>query len=54
LAAQWLIRITFSLWYWPLKDKQTEHELVTRFAAPSVTQGLRDDPAARTAKSQSH
>jgi AcrR family transcriptional regulator len=40
LAAQWLFRITFSLWYWPLKDKQTEHELVKRFAAPSVTQGL--------------
>src|SRR6478672_5265474 len=41
LAAQWLFRITFSLWYWPLKDKQTEQELVQRFAAPSVTQGLR-------------
>ena len=40
LAAQWLFRITFSLWYWPLKDKETESELVTRFAAPSVTQGL--------------
>lgn len=41
LAAQWLFRITFSLWYWPLKDKQTEQELVQRFAAPSVTHGLR-------------
>lgn len=41
LAAQWLIRITFALWYWPVKDKQTEYELVTRFAAPSVTSGLR-------------
>jgi AcrR family transcriptional regulator len=40
LAAQWLFRITFSLWYWPLKDKQAEYELVTRFAAPSVTHGL--------------
>lgn len=40
LAAQWLFRITFSLWYWPLKDKQAEHELVRRFAAPSVTYGL--------------
>jgi len=37
LAAQWLIRITFALWYWPAKDKHTEHELVKRFAAPSVT-----------------
>ena len=41
LAAQWLIRITFALWYWPAKDKHTEHELVKRFAAPSVTMGLR-------------
>jgi AcrR family transcriptional regulator len=40
LAAQWLIRITFSLWYWPVKDKQTEYELVRRFAAPSVIQGI--------------
>lgn len=40
LAAQWLIRVTVSLWYWPLKDKQTERALVTRFAGPSVTQGL--------------
>jgi AcrR family transcriptional regulator len=42
LAAQWLIRITFSLWYWPLKDKQTEYELVRRFAAPSVMLGIGD------------
>jgi AcrR family transcriptional regulator len=42
LAAQWLIRVTFSLWYWPLKDKQTEYELVKRFAGPSVTLGLRE------------
>ena len=41
LAAQWLIRITFALWYWPAKDKHTEHELVKRFAAPSVSLGLR-------------
>jgi AcrR family transcriptional regulator len=41
LAAQWLIRVTFSLWYWPAKDNQTEYELVKRFAAPSVTLGLR-------------
>lgn len=40
LAAQWLFRITFSLWYWPLRDKQAEEELVRRFAAPSVTHGL--------------
>lgn len=48
LAAQWLIRVTFSLWYWPLKDKRTEYELVKRFAGPSVTLGLRDASAALT------
>nr|WP_036494972.1 TetR/AcrR family transcriptional regulator [Nocardia sp. BMG111209] len=42
VAAQWLFRITFSLWYWPLKDKQAEYDLVRRFAAPSVMHGLRD------------
>lgn len=42
LAAQWLIRITFALWYWPVKDKHTEHELVKRFAATSLTQGFAD------------
>ena len=41
LAAQWVIRATFSLWYWPAKDKRSEYELVTRFIAPSVTQGIR-------------
>lgn len=40
LAAQWLIRVTFSLWYWPAKDKQTEYEMVTRFAGPSVMLNL--------------
>lgn len=40
LAAQWLIRITFSLWYWPLKDRHAEYELVKRFAAPSVIEGI--------------
>jgi len=40
LAAQWLFRITFSLWYWPLKDRHAEEALVRRFAAPSVTHGL--------------
>jgi AcrR family transcriptional regulator len=51
LAAQWLIRATFSLWYWPGKDKQTEYELVTRFAAPSVTLGLRADGARASSRS---
>ena len=38
-----MIRATFSLWYWPVKDKQAEYELVTRFVAPSVTHGLSAD-----------
>jgi hypothetical protein len=50
---QWLIRITFSLWYWPVKDKQTEHELVKRFAGPSVTQGLREREPASDSPGQS-
>jgi AcrR family transcriptional regulator len=49
LAAQWLIRITFSLWYWPLKDRQTEYELVKRFAAPSVILGIRGTAPSSTA-----
>ena len=40
LAAQWL-SASPALWYWPAKDNHTEHELVKRFAAPSVTLGLR-------------
>ncbi|OBB69162.1 TetR/AcrR family transcriptional regulator [Mycobacterium sp. 852014-50255_SCH5639931] len=40
LAAQWVIRATFSLWYWPVKDKEIEREIVNRFVGPSVTQGL--------------
>jgi AcrR family transcriptional regulator len=49
LAAQWLIRITFALWYWPVKDKRAEYELVKRFAAPSVVQGLGGSSSAGTA-----
>jgi AcrR family transcriptional regulator len=54
LAAQWLIRVTLSLWYWPLKDKQTEYKLVKRFAGPSVTQGLRGRAPASGSPGQSH
>jgi AcrR family transcriptional regulator len=41
LAAQWLVRITFALWFWPVKDKHTEQALVRQFAAPSVMLGMR-------------
>ncbi len=36
LAAQWLIRVTLALWYWPLKDRVAEYELVQRFVGPST------------------
>jgi AcrR family transcriptional regulator len=35
LAAQWLIRMTLALWYWPLKDRAAEYELIRRFVGPS-------------------
>src|ERR1700685_2265356 len=31
LAAQWLIRVTLALWYWTLKDRGAEHEVLRRF-----------------------
>ena len=36
LAAQWLIRVTLALWYWPLKDRAAEHEVLQRFLGPST------------------
>ena len=36
LAAQWLIRITLALWYWPVKDGVTEYALLQRFVGPST------------------
>lgn len=35
-AAQWLIRITMALWYWPVKDPEAEYQLVKRFVGPSL------------------
>jgi hypothetical protein len=34
LAAQWLIRVTLALWYFPMKDRDAEYELVARFVGP--------------------
>jgi AcrR family transcriptional regulator len=34
LLAQWLIRVVLSLWYWPVKDADTENEMLQRFLAP--------------------
>ena len=36
LAAQWLIRVTLALWYWPLKDRAAEHTVLQRFLGPST------------------
>jgi len=36
LAAQWLIRITLALWYWPVKDRVTEYAVLQRFVGPST------------------
>jgi AcrR family transcriptional regulator len=40
LAAQYLIRIYFALWFWPVADRAAEYELVQRFVGP-----LFDPPA---------
>jgi hypothetical protein len=37
LAAQWLLRVTLALWYWPAEDRDTEHALVKRFVGPSFS-----------------
>jgi AcrR family transcriptional regulator len=34
LAAQWLIRVFLALWYWPLKDRDAECQMVCRFLGP--------------------
>jgi AcrR family transcriptional regulator len=34
LAAQYLIRIYFALWFWPLTDRDAEYQLVQRFIGP--------------------
>jgi len=41
LAAQWLLRITLALWYWPLTDRAAERELATLFIAPSLDAHLK-------------
>lgn len=34
VAAQWLIRAFLALWYWPIKDADTEDHMVRRFLGP--------------------
>ena len=35
LAAQYLVRVTFALWSWPVEDRDSEAELIRRFIGPS-------------------
>jgi AcrR family transcriptional regulator len=35
LAAQYLVRVTFALWCWPIEDRESEDELIRRFIGPS-------------------
>jgi hypothetical protein len=37
LAAQWLLRVTLALWYWPAEDRDIEYALVKRFVGPSFS-----------------
>jgi AcrR family transcriptional regulator len=36
LSAQWLLRVTLALWYWPADDPATERTLVERFVRPLI------------------
>jgi AcrR family transcriptional regulator len=37
-AAQWLIRVVLSLWYWPVNEPGTELQLLERFLGPLFTE----------------
>lgn len=34
IAAQWLVRVTLALWFWPVKNRDDEHAIVARFIGP--------------------
>lgn len=34
LAAQWLLRATLALWYWPVRDRAAERDIVRTFIGP--------------------
>jgi AcrR family transcriptional regulator len=36
-AVQWIVRVVFSLLYWPVEETSLEREMVTRFVAPAFT-----------------
>ncbi|MED5812093.1 helix-turn-helix domain-containing protein [Mycolicibacterium sp. 050232] len=35
LAAQYLVRVTFALWCWPVPERESEYELIRRFIGPA-------------------
>ena len=35
-AALWVVRVVFSLLYWPVGDSATERDVVRRFVAPAL------------------
>jgi hypothetical protein len=37
-AAQWLIRVVLSLWYWPVSEPGSELQLIERFLGPLFTE----------------
>ncbi|WP_040748841.1 TetR/AcrR family transcriptional regulator [Nocardia transvalensis] len=39
-AAQWLIRVVFMLWRWPVKDPEAECRMIRTFLAPGFADGI--------------
>jgi hypothetical protein len=37
-TAQWLIRVVLALWYWPVKEPDTELLLLERLVGPSFAE----------------
>ncbi len=35
-AAQWLLRVTLALWFWPGQDRDSEVDMVRRFVGPAL------------------
>lgn len=36
LAGNYLVRVTFALWYWPVEVREAESELIRRFIGPAL------------------
>ncbi|OXR40361.1 putative HTH-type transcriptional regulator [Nocardia cerradoensis] len=39
-AAQWLVRVVFALWRWPIKDPDTEYDMIRQFIAPGFSKSI--------------